>query len=175
MTSHKNLYLLQGEWFLFQWQWYRKQEITWGSSYSSNCCNIELVTVRHQQFIHTCKIIENCMTRGCSRLDSCCCLCSPVCGAWIEQPKCRGECRAMNSNSSAVVPRLILLAVRVTRNSLQNSDISFSFHSLIHSFIHSLSRQFEGNFPYWSLGWSSITLAFGSTSALLESTWGSTE
>ena len=43
----------------------------------------------------------------------------------------------MNSTSSAVVPRLILLAVRVTRNSLQNSGMSFSFHSLIHSFIHS--------------------------------------
>ena len=82
------------------------------------------------------------------------------------QPRCRGECRAMNSTSSAVVPRLILLEVRVTRNSLQNSGISFSFHSLIHL----LSTQFKGNFLYWFLGWGSVTLIFGSTSALLEST-----
>jgi hypothetical protein len=79
------------------------------------------------------------MTRGCSRLDSCCCLCSPVCGAWIEQPRCRGEWRTMKSPSSAVVPRLILLAVRVTRNSLQNSGTSFSFHSFT---IKTVCRQF---------------------------------
>jgi len=72
--------------------------------------------------LRLCKMIENCITRGCSRLDSCCCLCSPVCGAWIEQPRCRGECRAMNSTSSAVVPRLILLEVRVTRNSCSVED-----------------------------------------------------
>jgi hypothetical protein len=68
--------------------------------------------------LHTCNIIENCMTRGCNRPDSCCCLWRPDCGACIEC-KCRGECCAMKSPSSAVVPRLILLEVRVTRNSLQ--------------------------------------------------------
>lgn len=76
----------------------------------------------NSRHLHTCNIIENCMTRGCNRPDSCCCLWRSDCGACIEW-KCRGECCAMNSPSSAVVPRLILLDVRVTRNSLQKYTV----------------------------------------------------
>ena len=39
-------------WILFQRQWYWTQEVAWGSSSSSSCCSIQLVNVKHQQFIH---------------------------------------------------------------------------------------------------------------------------
>lgn len=92
------------------------------STYTYYCSNKILKSRDNSGHLHTCNIIENCMTRGCNRPDSCCCLWRSDCGACIEW-KCLGECCAMNSPSSAVVPRLILLEVRVTRNSLQKYTV----------------------------------------------------